>query len=56
VQKKRKKRGKIKKGSSYPLYTLEDWKFREITISLDITGLQKLRIIVQGQLQHIFVQ
>jgi hypothetical protein len=55
VQKKEKE-WKNKKGSSYLLYTLEGWKFREITISLDIAGLQKLRIIVQGQLQHIFVQ
>jgi hypothetical protein len=57
VQKKEKEGKNRKKGSSYPLYTLEDWKFREITISLDIAGLQKLRIIiVHGQLQHIFVQ
>jgi hypothetical protein len=38
------------------LKKMEDWKFREITISLAIAGLQKLRIIAQGQLQHIFVQ
>ncbi len=53
--KKKKKRGEIKKAAHIP-YTLEDWKFREITISLAIAGLQKLRIIAQGQLQHIFVQ
>jgi hypothetical protein len=56
TKKKIKKSGKIKKAAHIP-YTLEGWKFREITISLDIAGLQKLRIIiVQGQFQHIFFQ